>query len=179
MAVLLTLGLAGGLGWLQLRRTAGKLNALIDGTHRWAAQDWSARVHLPAGDEFGRLGQSLNVMAERIGQQVQAMQVQAAIDREILGGLDTARVTSLVVHRLKALLPDAEVAVVIVGDGRRDWCAYRAGLAEGVPLPGVEVVAHEHVPPRPHRRGPVEAGELLGCDELLGDPSAASSPRPR
>ncbi len=139
VAVLLTLGLAGGLGWLQLRRTAGKLNALIDGTQRWAAQDWSARVNLPAGDEFGRLGQSLNVMAERIGQQVQAMQVQAAIDREILGGLDTARVTSLVVHRLKALLPDAEVSVVIVGDGRRDWCAYRAGAAEGVPLPGVEV----------------------------------------
>lgn len=139
LGVLLTLGLAGGLGWLQLRRTAGSLNSLIDGTQRLAAQDWSARVNLPSGDEFGRLAQSLNVMAERIGHQVQAMQVQAAIDREILGGLDTARVTSLVVNRMKVLLPNARVAVVIVGDGRQDWRAYRDGSGEVTYLPGVEV----------------------------------------
>lgn len=134
VGALATVLLVGGLGWLQFRRMAQTLDALIDGTNRLAAQDWSARVNLPSGDEFGRLGQSLNLMAERIGHQMKAIQVQSAIDREILGGLDTSRVMDLVVRRLEALAPQAKVAVVVIGQGRAEWQAYRP-YAQPQPLP--------------------------------------------
>ncbi|MBL8330841.1 MAG: EAL domain-containing protein [Rubrivivax sp.] len=139
-----TLLLAGGLGWWQFRRTAASLDALIDGTQRLAAQDWQARVVLPRTDEFGQLAHSLNHMAERIGQQMQAMRVQSAIDREILGGLDTARIMSLVAQRLQALLPQARVAVVVLGDGRGPW---RAHVPHGDPVP-VAAQAQTPLPPQ-------------------------------
>lgn len=134
VGALATVLLVGGLGWLQFRRMGQTLNALIDGTTRLAAQDWSTRVHLPSGDEFARLGHSLNLMAERIGHQMKAIQVQSAIDREILGGLDTARVMDLVVRRLEALAPQAKVAVVVIGQGRAEWLSHRP-YAQPQPLP--------------------------------------------
>jgi HAMP domain-containing protein len=105
LGIFATLLLAGGLGWLQLRHTIDPLHNLIEGTQRLAAQEWGARVNLKGQDEFGLLAGSINLMAERIGRQVQAIEVLSAIDREILGGLDTARIMLLVVERLQALLP--------------------------------------------------------------------------
>ena len=136
----LTLLVVGAIGWLQWRRTATSLASLIDGTQRWAAQDWDARVQVRAGDEFEPLGQALNRMAERIGQQMRAIQVQSAIDREILGGLDLSRIMDLVARRLQALVPQARAAVVVAGAKGRGWVSHVAGerpwvLDRADPLP--------------------------------------------
>ena len=125
----LTLFVSVVVGWLQWRGTAASLNRLIDGTQRWARQEWDARVHLRAGDAFGRLATALNHMAERIGEQVGAIRVQSAIDREILGGLDTARIMDLVTTRMTSLQPGAQVAVVLLGSPGEPWSLHRPGQA--------------------------------------------------
>jgi diguanylate cyclase (GGDEF)-like protein len=100
------------LSLMLVRRTMVPLEQLILGTRRLSNRDYAARVQLHQDDEFGELAQSFNHMAERIGSQVQAMQVQSAIDREILNGLDVARVLQQVARRLEQLVPGAEACVV-------------------------------------------------------------------
>jgi diguanylate cyclase (GGDEF)-like protein len=123
----LTLLVSALVGWLQWRGTAASLDRLIEGTQRWTRQEWDARVHVRAGDVFARLADALNLMAQRIGEQVGAIRVQSAIDREILGGLDTARIMTLVTTRMTTLQPDALAAVVVLGPPGEPWTVHRPG----------------------------------------------------
>ena len=76
-ATLLFIGL---LGLIQVRRTMVPLERLIAGTRRLSEHDYSARVALRPGDEFGELAHSFNHMAERIDHQMQAL-ARAVVDR--------------------------------------------------------------------------------------------------
>jgi diguanylate cyclase (GGDEF)-like protein len=96
----------------QVRRTMVPLERLISGTRRLSQGEFSARVAHEQPDEFGELARSFNHMAERIGHQVEAMQVQSAIDREILNGLDVARILRQVAQRLAVLMPGASACVL-------------------------------------------------------------------
>ncbi|HEY6510405.1 MAG TPA: diguanylate cyclase, partial [Burkholderiaceae bacterium] len=109
VATLLFVGL---LGLIQVRRTMVPLERLIAGTRRLSEHDYSARVALRPGDEFGELAGSFNHMAERIGHQMQALRVQSSIDHEILNGLNVARVLQRVAQRLEQVLPGATVCIV-------------------------------------------------------------------
>jgi diguanylate cyclase (GGDEF)-like protein len=100
------------LGLVQVRRTMVPLERLTAGTRRLTAQDFSVRVPDETADEFGELARSFNDMASRIGSQVEAMQVQSTIDREILAGLDVGRILQQVAQRLHHLMPRAQVAIV-------------------------------------------------------------------
>ncbi len=120
----LTLLLVGMLGLMLVRRTTVPLERLVDGTRRLSQRDWSVRVELQSGDEFAELARSFNEMAERVGRQVQAMQVQAAMDREILSGLDLARVMRQVGERLTTLLPSARALVLMAPPGPGRWQAF-------------------------------------------------------
>jgi diguanylate cyclase (GGDEF)-like protein len=102
----------GMLGSVQVRRTMVPLERLIAGTRRLAERDFAARVPIGTNDEFGEPARSFNHMAERIGSQVQALYVQSSIDREILNGLNVARVLQRVAQRLEELVPGATAAVV-------------------------------------------------------------------
>lgn len=103
------------LSLVQVRRTMVPLERLISGTRRLARHDFTVRVPASSADEFGELAGSFNEMAAHIGSQVEAMQVQSSIDREILNGLDVARILQHVVCRLRQLLPRAEIAIVELG----------------------------------------------------------------
>jgi diguanylate cyclase (GGDEF)-like protein len=100
------------LSLVQVRRTMVPLERLTAGTRRLSAQDYAARVPDEAQDEFGELARSFNDMAARIGRQIEAMQVQSSIDREILNGLDIARILQQVARRLQQLIPGAQVSIV-------------------------------------------------------------------
>jgi HAMP domain-containing protein len=100
------------LGLVLVRRTMVPLERLTAGTRGLSAQDFSVRVPSDTADEFGELAQSFNDMASRIGSQVEAMQVQSTIDREILAGLDVGRILQQVARRLHHLMPRAQVAIV-------------------------------------------------------------------
>jgi diguanylate cyclase (GGDEF)-like protein len=118
-----------GLALVLVRRTTVPLERLMDGTRRLAQRDWSARVDVAGGDEFGQLAQSFNDMAARVQRQMQALQVQAGIDREILSGLDPSRVLDQVLQRLQALAPAAQAAVLLAPlDGGR-WQRVASALA--------------------------------------------------
>ena len=114
-----TLLIVMGLSLVQVRRVTVPLQRLAAGTRRLAGRDFGARVDHESSDEFGELARSFNHMAERIGQQIEAMQVQAAIDGEILGGLDVPRARQRVARRLGQLAPAAEVVVIELERGSR------------------------------------------------------------
>ncbi len=107
-----TLLLVGLLGLIQVRRTMIPLERLIAGTRRLSEHDYSARVTLRPGDEFGELAHSFNHMAERIDHQMRALHVQSSIDHEILNGLNVARVLQRVAHRLEQVVPGAAACVI-------------------------------------------------------------------
>ncbi|MCW5657387.1 MAG: EAL domain-containing protein [Burkholderiaceae bacterium] len=112
LGALLTLLLVSMLGLIQVRRTMVPLELLIGGTRRLSEQDFSARVRLRQGDEFGELANSFNHMAERIDHQIHAMRVQSSIDHEILHNLDVERALRLVCQRLEHIVPGASAWVV-------------------------------------------------------------------
>jgi len=112
LAAAVTLLFVGMLGLVQVRPTMVPLERLIAGTRRLSHHDYSERVLLRPDDEFGELANSFNHMAERVDHQMQAMQVQSAIDREILDGLNVARVLQRVARRVQHVVPGASAAVV-------------------------------------------------------------------
>ncbi|MEZ5620840.1 MAG: EAL domain-containing protein [Burkholderiaceae bacterium] len=123
-----TLLLITSLGLILVRRTMVPLEQLTAGTRRLAGGDWSVRVDDARGDEFGQLARQFNAMVEGQHRQLEAMTVQAAIDRELLGEVDLPRVMQQVVSRLQALAPGAGVAVVAQSVDGRDWQLHRPGL---------------------------------------------------
>jgi diguanylate cyclase (GGDEF)-like protein len=102
------------LSLIQVRRTMVPLERLTAGTQRLAAGEFTARVDDRQADEFGELARAFNHMAQRLGSQVEAMHVQSAIDREILGGLDVASILRRVAQRLTELSPVGAACVVEV-----------------------------------------------------------------
>jgi diguanylate cyclase (GGDEF)-like protein len=137
-----TLLLIATLGLILVRRTMVPLEQLTAGTQRLANGDWGTRVDDSRADEFGQLAGAFNLLAGRLGRQVQALGVQADIDRELLGRLEVNSVLRLVVRRLQTLAPRAQVAVVARrADGVR-WQAVReSGVTDGLLLPKPEVLA--------------------------------------
>ncbi len=130
------------LGLVLVRRTMVPLEGLIAGTRALAGGDWSARVKRSSADEFGDLAGSFNQMAGRIGRQIQALEVQAAIDREILGALEIDGVMQRVVQRLLALAPRVPVSVWALAADGVQWQLHRPGqqVAEAPP-PGAQAEA--------------------------------------
>ena len=100
------------LGLVQVRRTMIPLERLTAGTRRLAQRDFAVRVGHADRDEFDELARSFNHMAGQLGRQVDALQVQSSIDREILNGLDLSRILQQVARRMVQLVPGAQAAVV-------------------------------------------------------------------
>jgi diguanylate cyclase (GGDEF)-like protein len=144
-ATLLFIGL---LGLIQVRRTMVPLERLIAGTRRLSEHDYSARVSLRPGDEFGELANSFNHMAERIDHQMQALRVQSSIDHEILNGLNVARVLQRVAHRLEQVVPGATACVVEFDRTSRLLArVHRAGTAMSIiGLPRADAICLAQMP---------------------------------
>lgn len=145
-AAVFSLLLVGGLGLVLVRRTTVPLERLMAGTRRLARRDWAARVQVPGRDEFAQLAESFNDLAGRIQRQMEALQVQAGIDREILSGLDLPRVLGQVQARLHVLAPAAASAVLLAPGAplaqvspTRWWrlASHVAGAAEQTLAPGL------------------------------------------
>ena len=75
-----------------IRRTLAPLKELIKGTARLQEKEFSTRVDVDSGDEFGDLARSFNAMARRLGRQFDVMTTLSAIDRAILFDLEIDRV---------------------------------------------------------------------------------------
>ncbi len=111
--IVLTLLLVALLSVVQIRRTMVPLERLIAGTRRFAREQFDQPVVVDSNDEFGRLAQSLNHMARRLGQQIGAMQVLASIDQQILSHLDVEKIIERVQCSVLDLFAQARVGVLI------------------------------------------------------------------
>ena len=162
LCALATLLLIAMIGMVLVRRTMVPLERLAAGTRRLADGDWSARVDTGGADEFGALAGSFNQMAARIGRQMEALAVQSAIDREILGALDLADVMRHVAQRLQELQPAARACVVA-----------------RTPAGAWAVHTPDDTPPRPLASG-APAAQVDGAhdDGLLVRPGAGSAQPP-
>jgi diguanylate cyclase len=143
-ALVATMLLAAVIGLMLVRRLLGPIEQLSSATRELAAGRWSARVVAQGDDELAGLARSFNTMAARLQRQVDAMDVQSAIDREILGRLDLDTVLGQVAARLAALAPGGRVMVLARRPGLpvgRDWQAWMPGLARARDLPPEHVAA--------------------------------------
>ena len=111
--LLLTLLLAFLLSGVQLRRTLVPLERLIEGTQRIAREEFNHPVQLLREDEFGQLGQALNHMGARLGQQMSTLRALAEIDQEILARADMDQIITRVQERLHELWPQAVTSMVV------------------------------------------------------------------
>jgi diguanylate cyclase len=151
-----------------IRRTTVPLERLIDGTRRLAAREWSARVQVGGSDEFGQLAGSFNDMAGRIERQMQALQVQSGIDREILTGLDLTRVLAQVTARLETLLPRARLALLLAPTDGGRW--QRTATAT---LPAQALAVDPALPIQALAGGGILTGAAAGVALTLLPPAAA------
>ncbi len=99
LSVLLALALA----LTQMRRILVPLERLLLGAQSVADNDFSVRIHVSAQDEFGRVAQGFNAMAERLGLQFRTMQAFAQIDRAILLSPDIGEICMLALQALKEI----------------------------------------------------------------------------
>ena len=83
-----------------IRRTLVPLEQLIEGTRRLANNDFTTKVKVARGDEFGELAGSFNAMATRLGRQFDTLTALSKIDRAILSELDMDRIVEDVLLRL-------------------------------------------------------------------------------
>jgi diguanylate cyclase len=137
-ALLASMLLAAFLGLLLVRRLLGPIEDLGRATRALAQGRWAVRVPVQGHDELGALAQAFNTMAHRVQRQVEAMDVQADVDRAILGRVDLDAALGRVAQRLSRLSRDG-YAVVLArapeGDAWQAWLAGPGGLAavEGLP----------------------------------------------
>jgi diguanylate cyclase (GGDEF)-like protein len=131
---LFSLLLLAGLSLLLARRTLVPLERLMEGARRLARRDWSCRVRVPEGDEFGQLAGAFNDMAARIERQMQALKLQSDIDREILAGVELAPVLGQVMARLQALAPQARVGLLVRSPAGDRWTRVASAHAAAATL---------------------------------------------
>jgi len=93
------------------------LQRLMAAAKQLATGDLDLRVRLRSGDEFEELADAFNDMADRLGQQFDALKAMSDIDRLILSGADSAELARCLVRNLTAIL-DIRTAAVIAREDK-------------------------------------------------------------
>lgn len=135
--LVLTLLLVALLSILQIRRTMGPLEKLINGTRRFAYEDFDHRVFVVGHDEFGELANSFNDMADRLGSQLGTLKVLSSIDHVILSELDMDAVFRIVLLRIRKLAVASFSGIVVLDKSVAD--AARLYFLQAVQNPNLEM----------------------------------------
>ncbi|MGE5338400.1 MAG: putative bifunctional diguanylate cyclase/phosphodiesterase [Gemmatimonadota bacterium] len=85
----------------QMRRTLVPLERFLLGALGIAERDFSVRINASTQDEFGRVAQAFNLMAERLGLHFRTMQTFSEIDKTILMSPDIGKAGKLALDALK------------------------------------------------------------------------------
>jgi diguanylate cyclase (GGDEF)-like protein len=105
--VMLVAGMAALLALLlslnQMRRILVPLERLLLGAQSIAERDFSVRLPASETDEFGRVAQAFNSMAERLGLHFRTMHTFSEIDKTILVSPDIGKVGKLALEALKEI----------------------------------------------------------------------------
>lgn len=98
------------LSLIQIRKTMGPLEKLVEGTKRISKGDF-AEVQVDRGGEFGELADAFNGMTIHIKRQFNTLQALSLIDREIVSRLDVDHLIRQVILRAQQIMPAAIVCV--------------------------------------------------------------------
>ena len=134
-SVLLSVLLVSLLSLTQIRRILVPLERLIEGTRRLGSEDFSAKVAVSSGDEFGELAGAFNAMAERLGRQFETLTTLSKIDRAILSELDMDRIVDDVLRRLHGNFKAGCAAILVIDPDSANNVRVHALADGGTPLP--------------------------------------------
>ena len=127
---------------IQIRRTMGPLDKLINGTRRIAEEDFDHRVDVAGRDEFGQLAASFNDMAERLGSQLGTLKVLSTIDQIILSKSDMDPVFSIVLARIRKLTSANFAGIVVLEKstaGEARFYYLQAGVGPSMEMKRIQV----------------------------------------
>ena len=96
-----------------IRRTLNPIEKLIDGTRRIANNNFESQVSVSSGDEFETLASSFNTMSTHLARQFNALTVFSDIDRFILSTPDLDQIPTMVLTRMRNIIPCDIVAIAI------------------------------------------------------------------
>ncbi|HZU44235.1 MAG TPA: HD domain-containing phosphohydrolase [Terriglobales bacterium] len=102
------------LSFVQIRRSMFPLQQLEKGTRQIANGNFDTRVKVSTNDEFRRLGECFNRMADELDHQFRALETVSDIDRAILSSLDRRDIVNRVLRRVRALLSQPVIAVTML-----------------------------------------------------------------
>lgn len=102
------------LSFVQIRRSMFPLQELEKGTRQVANGNFDTRVRISTNDEFRRLGECFNRMADELDHQFRALETVSDIDRAILSSLDRRDIVNRVLRRVRALLSQPVIAVTML-----------------------------------------------------------------
>ena len=114
LIVLLSLWVVLLLSVIQIRKTMDPLEKLKDGTRQIAMREFDSRVKVKSGDEFEELAASFNDMARQLGRQFNALTTMAEIDRAVLSALDTEKIVTTAIVRLREFFKYDFVGVTLL-----------------------------------------------------------------
>lgn len=109
--------------WFTVRKSRDILvpvTRLSEHARAIARNDFSARVRLDRGDEFGELAGAFNHMTRRLGRQFASLTALSEIDRLILTTQDTTQIVRTVLHRMDELVPADLVALMLIDQENPD-----------------------------------------------------------
>ncbi|MDP1897729.1 MAG: HAMP domain-containing protein, partial [Sulfurimicrobium sp.] len=98
------------LSLIQIRKTMGPLEKLIEGTKQISIGRFS-EVQVDRGSEFGELADAFNGMSAHIKRQFNTLQALSKIDRDIVSRLDVDHLIRQVIARTQKIMPAAIVCV--------------------------------------------------------------------
>lgn len=98
----------------QIRRSMRPLEQLLSWTQQVSNRRFAARLALDTGDEFQDLAAAMNRMADRLGQQFDALTMLAEVDRLILGSEGIERVVETILQRIASIVPRARLGVLLI-----------------------------------------------------------------
>ncbi|MEO1203781.1 MAG: diguanylate cyclase, partial [Pseudomonadota bacterium] len=116
-ALLLVFMLVAVLSLNMIDRSLVPLQRLMTAAKQLATGDLGLRVRLRSGDEFEELAEAFNNMADRLGQQFDALKAMSDIDRLILSGAESSELARCLVRNLTGIL-DIKTAAVIARDNK-------------------------------------------------------------
>jgi len=143
--VMLVAGLAALMALLlslnQMRCILVPLERLLLGAQSIAERDFSVRIPAAASDEFGRVAQAFNSMAERLGLHFRTMHTFSEIDRTILVSPDIGKVGKLALDALKDITGADLVSLGVAEAGTPGQLRIHAFDASGTELAPTTAIA--------------------------------------
>ncbi len=116
-AIVLVFVLVAVLSLNMIDRSLVPLQRLMTAAKQLATGDLGLRVRLRSGDEFEELAEAFNNMADRLGQQFDALKAMSDIDRLILSGAESSELARCLVRNLTGIL-DINTAAVIARENK-------------------------------------------------------------